>query len=91
MPQPHSVIDVFKAHRIFNHAVEAPVNRDSRVVASLTEVALDGAGPRPHLGDATMKVYNVAPQDNGTVLVRGEVDWDDDLDIRVSLIILDAD
>jgi hypothetical protein len=32
-----------------------------------------------------MKIYNVAPR-NGDIQVRGEVDWDEDIDIRISVI-----
>ena len=41
----------------------------------------------PFVAGATMKVYNVAPQDSGVVVVRGEVDWNTDLNVRVSVII----
>jgi len=71
------------AHRIFKSSIEAPgVTPKHRVVASLTEV---NDGDVPFLGDATMKVYNVVPHD-GWVEVRGEVDWDSDIRIRISVI-----
>jgi hypothetical protein len=52
---------------------------------SLTEVDRGDASGRPFIGAATMKVYNVAPG-NGFVDVRGEIDWDDDLNIRVNIL-----
>jgi hypothetical protein len=78
-------------HRIFtDRYTVAGVNRFSTVMVSLTEVfaGSDGALDNPFIGGATMKVYNVSPHDDGTVEVRGEVDWDSDLNIRVSLAAL---
>jgi hypothetical protein len=68
------------------------ITNDSIVMVSLTELA-DGV---PHMGAITMKVYNVVatgstnPETNlcsGTVTVRGEVDSDTALRIRVSILI----
>jgi len=54
-------------------------------MVSLTELDSDG---NPFIGDATMKVYNVAPGD-GVVFIRGEIDWDEDLNIRANIFIAD--
>jgi hypothetical protein len=71
-----------RVHRIFNTDVEAPgIRPNGHAVASLTEIKPPDA---PFLGGASMKVYNVAPGID-RVFVRGEVDWDDDLDIRVTV------
>jgi hypothetical protein len=71
------------AHRIFTLRFAVPgVNRSTAVAVSLTEVS----GDQPFIGDATMKVYNVAPRDGGEVDVRGEIDWDTDLLVRVNFI-----
>jgi hypothetical protein len=71
-----------RVHRIFQIDVPAPgVQPNGHAVASLTEFH---PGEGPHMGSASMKVYNVAPK-TGFVSVRGEVDWDDDLDIRVTV------
>jgi hypothetical protein len=59
------------------------------VMVSLTEVfpnGLGGALDVPGIGAATMKVYNVASRDDGNVDVRGEVDWDVDIPIRVNFL-----
>ena len=71
------------AHRIFTETIPMPgITPGNNVVASLTEVDVNG---NPFIGDATMKIYNVAPR-NGDIQVRGEVDRDDDIDIRISVI-----
>jgi hypothetical protein len=73
-----------RAHRIFNTDVGAPgVRPNSHAVASLTEI---GPPDNPFMGSASMKVYNVAPGID-RVFVRGEIDWDDDLDIRVTVLV----
>lgn len=77
-------------HRIFTRGFNvAGVNRFTPVTVSLTEVfpATPGAALNvPGIGGATMKVYNVAPRDGGGVDVRGEVDWDSDIPVRVSFV-----
>jgi len=80
---------IVRAHRIFQTEVGVSgANRHSTAVAALTEVAPDPGGDVPFIANATMKVYNVAPRDNGVVAVRGEIDWDDDINVRVSVIIV---
>jgi len=84
------VFAVIRAHRIFNRRFNiAGVNRFSTVFVTLTEVRQGDNGNLdiPFLGNATMKLYNVAPLDSGQVDVRGEVDWDDDLNIKVSFVV----
>lgn len=71
------------AHRIFTETIPMPgITPGNNVVASLTEVDVNG---NPFIGNAAMKIYNVAPR-NGDIQVRGEVDWDEDIDIRISVI-----
>jgi hypothetical protein len=81
---------LIRAHRIFNTEVGAGgVRPNSHAVVSLTEMGRSNpAGPldTPFLGGASMKVYNVAPGID-RVFVRGEIDWDDDLDIRVTVLV----
>jgi hypothetical protein len=65
------------------------VNRHSVVLANICEVsqpegqALDF----PVLGDATMTIHNIVPHDDGTVLVRLEVNWPSPVDVRVQFAI----
>jgi hypothetical protein len=56
-----------------------------RVFASVTEV---GASDRPHVGDARMSVYNVAPAED-YVVVWVDVDWDTPLRVFVDLLTVD--
>ena len=75
----------FPAHRIFTYLFGvAGVDSKSAVAVSLTEV--DG-NQFPFLGEATMKVYNVIPDNAQEVVVRGEVDWDEDINIRASFVV----
>jgi hypothetical protein len=65
------------------------INRHSRVVASMTEIAQPPgeALDYPFIGAATMRVHNIAPQDNGNVLVRIEIDWPNSLNWRMTFFI----
>jgi hypothetical protein len=67
----------------------APINRHSRIVASLTEIAQPpGEGlDYPFIGDASMRVLNIAPQDDGNVLVRVEIDFSSVLNWRMTFFI----
>lgn len=79
-----------RAHRIFTRVFPfTGANRFSRAVASLSEIGRTsqaGGLDFPFIGDATMKVYNVSPGQD-VVWVRGEIDWDSDLDILVSIFV----
>jgi hypothetical protein len=82
-----AIID-FRAHRIFNIGADLPgrgITPRSVVLVSLTEIDSNG---NPFLGDATMKIYNVVPRD-GSLTIRGEIDWDSDLNIRANIFIAD--
>ena len=79
-----------RAHRIFTKPFQfIGANSLSRAVASLSEIGRTShSGPldNPFIGDATMKVYNVSPG-RDVVWVRGEIDWDSDLDILVTIFV----
>ena len=77
---------IFRAHRIFNILQPWPgLSPFAIVTASLTQIDRGDETGRAFLGAATMRMYNVSPlQDQ--IWLRGEVDWDDDLWIRVNLI-----
>ena len=81
---------LIRAHRIFTRPCHFPgANSGSRAVASLSEIgrsSQSGGLDTPFIGDATMKVYNVSPGLN-VVWVRGEIDWDSDLDILVTIFV----
>lgn len=61
----------------------AEVNRHSVVMVSVSELGVDG----PFLGNASISVDNVSPNDAGDVWVRGNIGWESDLDVQFSVII----
>ncbi|MFD4630920.1 hypothetical protein ACFVYR_09020 [Streptomyces sp. NPDC058284] len=72
----------FRASRIFNKRIDIPVVPGSLLFVSLTECS--PGSNTPFLGDATVHTYNVVPF-NGYMMLRGEVDWDEDLLLRASV------
>ena len=78
-----SVQKVISASRIFTESIDRTgVTPGNSAVAALTEVDRNGT---PFQGDATMKVYNVVPLNN-RFIVRGEVDWEPAILIRITVI-----
>jgi hypothetical protein len=81
---------VIRARWNFFQPLNVPgVTNNSVVMASITEVfpnPASGLIDLPGIGAAHMYVRSVAPQ-NGTVFVNGYIDWDRDLNIRISLFI----
>jgi len=65
------------------------MNRFTKVVASITELGAAPGGPPeyPLLGDATLSVFNVSPNDNGSVYIRTWVDWGTPLPFRLTLFV----
>ena len=75
-------------HGVFERTLNLPgVNSTSIVVASITEVSISDGQVKPKLGSANMQIYNVVPYDDGTVGIRGKIDWPNDLNYRISVII----
>ncbi|MBT2409760.1 hypothetical protein J7I94_04180 [Streptomyces sp. ISL-12] len=52
----------------------------------MESIAEIDAQDRPFLGEAVMTLHNVVPQDNDTVIVRGEVNWPTPLRVSVHII-----
>jgi hypothetical protein len=81
---------VIRAHYNFVQPINVPGLTNNHVVmASITEVFPNPASGQidlPGIGAAQMFVRSVAPQ-NGTLFVSGYIDWDQDLNIRISLFI----
>jgi hypothetical protein len=80
---------VTRARWNFNQPINIPVDFNSIVVASITELTVNpdtGLLDLPFIGNAHMWIRNVAPQ-RGVVFVTGYIDWDRDLDVRLSFII----
>jgi hypothetical protein len=61
------------------------VNAKSQVSVSITEVNQDDV---PFLAEADMVIWNVVPKDDGTISVRGKVDWHSSLRCRLNFIIV---
>ncbi len=79
----------FRAHGIIKRIVSnLPVDRNTVVLGSVTEMALQDGAMRPFIGDAKVQIWSIAPQDNGNVDVKLHIDWNSDLDIRLDLVIM---
>ena len=63
--------------------IAGAIDGSTKVFASITELP-HGTG-NPNLGLADTKIYNVVPT-AGRVTVRGEVLWDSNLLLRISLV-----
>jgi hypothetical protein len=63
----------------------AQVFANSQVSVTMTEVDNNNT---PFLGNAKMQVFNVVPQQDGTITVRYNVDWDSNLRILFNFIIV---
>jgi hypothetical protein len=61
----------------------AGVSRNSRVLASITEIAFDGAGAFPVKGFARCEVSNVVPTDSNQLNCWVNIGWDTDLSYRI--------
>ncbi|MFI0785179.1 hypothetical protein ACH4Q6_06230 [Streptomyces lydicus] len=84
MPSAAGFLTLMHAHGIVTQPFTIPgVTRNHAVMVSLTEIHPDG---QPFIGDAVMKVCNVAAHDGG-VDVRAEISWDSDLPVRVSFLV----
>lgn len=58
---------------------------NSQVSVTMTEIDNNDI---PFLGAATMQVFNVVPQDDGTITVKFNVDWPDFLRVQFNFIIV---
>ncbi|RKN38324.1 hypothetical protein [Streptomyces hoynatensis] len=78
----------FRWHGEFLHTETLPtsqVNDFSQVAVSICEL---DANSRPFIGNARLEVYNVAPFRDGRIIVRGNVEWQSDLNVRLNYIIV---
>lgn len=64
------------------------VNAWSKVFVSICEVGIVDGQVKPKLGSADMQIYNVVPQDDGTVKVRGLVNFNQPLNVRLSVLVM---
>ena len=73
----------FTDHHGFEQVVEAPGTGPlSVVLVSICELTVPG--DTPFQGQASMQVHNVTPE-NGTVRVRGYIDWDSNIKARLQV------
>jgi hypothetical protein len=66
---------------------DGKIDRHSKLVASITEISAPAGEPLdyPFHGGAGMHIRNVVPYDNGTVDFWVQVDWDNDLNLRMTI------
>ena len=79
-----------RGHGVYTQPfIKLGVNRHSRVVGSITEIAQPPGEPLdfPFIGDAQMQILNIAPEDDGNVWLRISIGWDSDLNYRVTLFV----
>ena len=75
-----------RGHGTFTEIIpSSQMHADSVVMASITEIAVKNGREVPHLGNATMQILNVTPE-QGRVMVRARVDWGSPLQLRISLL-----
>ena len=67
------------------------INRHSFVLANICEISKPEGQPLdfPFIGNATMTIHNVVPHDDGTLLIRLEIDWPYPLDVRIQFFVFD--
>jgi hypothetical protein len=58
---------------------------NSQVSVTMTEIDNNGT---PFLGAATMQIFNVVPQNDGTITVKFNVDWSEMLRVQFNFIIV---
>jgi hypothetical protein len=72
------------AASIINYFKFPGVTADSRVVASISEVDSNG---KPFIGDATLWVNSVAPNDNGEIWVEVKIQWETSINFRITCFV----
>ena len=63
------------------------VNSRSRGFVSISEVGVFDGQWKPFQGAASCEIHNVVPHDDGTVIVRGVIGWDHDINVRLSVLV----
>jgi hypothetical protein len=81
-------IHTLRAHgtNAWNFGFPDPVQVFANSQVSVTMTELDNNGT-PFLGAATMQIFNVVPQADGTITVKFNVDWSDFLTVQFNFII----
>jgi hypothetical protein len=92
-PREFRIIDLtwfgFAGHRGFEKRLDLTgvVNSRSRVFVSISEVGVFDGQWKPFQGLASCVIHNIVPHDDGTVIVRGEIGWDHDINVRLSVLV----
>ncbi|MBU8918873.1 hypothetical protein [Neobacillus sp. 114] len=78
-----------RAHATFDAHGSLPgvVNSSSKVFASITEIKIVDGQVVPWLGAANMWTLNVVPFDNGDIYIRSYIQWSEDLDFQISIVV----
>lgn len=79
-----ATFETFFVHGGFRREIRVPHNSNNVAFASICEVNSNNV---PILGSAICRIDNVVPQDNGILLVRGDVKFDTDIKVRVSVFV----
>ncbi|MFE7586418.1 hypothetical protein ACFU5Y_33180 [Streptomyces gardneri] len=82
----------FNGHGHFTHWVDVPdANKDSVILAQITEMKIQAGELVPHMGLATLSVQNIAFDVNDSVpscRVRGTVAFDSNINYRLTLFVV---
>ncbi|WP_281015923.1 hypothetical protein [Methylocaldum szegediense] len=79
----------FADHHGFERRLELGrvVNSKSIVLVSISEIGVFGGEWKPFQGAASAEVHNIVPHDDGTVIVRGYIGWERDINVRLSVLV----
>jgi len=92
-PREFRIADVssfqFADHQGFERWLDLSgiVNSRSKVFVSISEIGLFFGEWKPFMGAASCDIHNVVPQDDGIVIVRGVIGWDQDINVRLSVLV----
>jgi hypothetical protein len=78
-----------RGHQEFEARLNLPglVTSRSRVFVSICELGVFGGELKPFQGAANMMIHNIVPHDDGTLIVRGFIGWNTDLNARLSVFV----
>ena len=81
-----------RAHGNFVFHLRFPpgvIDRHSTILGNITELTAVPGEPLdfPFIGAASMELRNISPRDDNIVDVWTEIDWDNDLDFRIRLVV----
>jgi hypothetical protein len=88
-PEAGSLTFGIRGHQEFEARLNLPglVTSRSRVFVSICELGVFGGELKPFQGAANMMIHNIVPHDDGTLIVRGFIGWNTDLNARLSVFV----